>query len=1516
MFPSGGSGGAFGSGSQATPASAPTTTSFNNASSTLGNGGPTGPAGTTRGRGRGRGAPRGSSRGAGAFGVQRHTNLSWRKPDDTPTNGDEQPAADAQAEAAASASVFGNAGSTFTAFGATSTGGGFGSSSSGANQSASTSTAPVSAFGAAPSAFSGSSAFGATAAPSASTSAFASTSTSTAFPSTSTANPFGGSAFASSAFGATLTPTPPTTASSVPLFRAASQQSEGDGSTEQPQKKRNPAQISTLEVLGEDSDARKKRFEATLPNNRYLELKPLREEQRLAAIKAGTIPDPSKPMRLDQATDFEGTCQEMCPEWEREEREYQNNVDPLERYPGTTRIDPARAVKAFHRPAAGNDQPLPSDVRPAPVLQRTLDYLFHTLLPTQPLAATHPFLRDRTRSVRQDFTVQNIRNVDAVRCNERIARYHILAVGVMREESGFSEQQELEQLRKVLKSLNEFYDDLRLSGTPDPSGNEAEFRAYNLLTHLRDPDIVWSVELLPPEVFRHPLLQRALALHRLAQKSNIPRGERASQNAFSRFFKLVGEPGTPYLFACILSTHFNDIRRSAIDALRAAYLKQHSAFPLRTLAKILGCDDEADARSVCEQLGIVVRTDERGRVVAELHKQAALKAGGLRPKVARRLVEGKRGKTPYPEIIDGLSGKPFDVAAIPSTPSVASHPSFGNQAPPVNVSSAPSAFPPAQSTSTVSKPAPFGTSQISTPVITPPRIATPTPVRPTATTSLDAAAPTFVPSFGQAPPQAAQQKPAPTPLQPPPAGSTFSGFAPTAPAFIPGLKAPPEPSTTSTPSFSFGPPSTGASYAFGGAKVETAAPVLTATPATPIAKPAPAQATPLKPSAAASPALGTPPSALRRVSVTRASPARPSAAALAAAARRTQLVNDLVQHFTAELVSTTAEGPIHRAATSVLKDRWTAIRAEEQRAKRAFAAGAASSAVDELGRLASRESIYRVWRDARRQRTAWHDWKQAVRRSIGRKAYEAEARQEWREVVGAIEAKSARSGGATTTAEDDEDEVMPEVDEDDEGKAGDDDAGIMFEGLSLGSNALDAAIDRVEDQIDRTFANRISIAAAERDKIWAPGTFLNIVADLASKAIAAYPLHERPLWSVLLVTQSTSSPFATWLACKFDLDPSDLSMEVDTPDVDVDVRMVPLSGGVDDGLFDHLGLLVFDCTDMPEVSPEARRRFTDIIDRAQLHSLYSPSLLVLQNARLQTSGSDSKNPASSEQASSVLGLPDLSGFARVGLFQPTLKDAESAFSNELSKLLDDVHLIPGRVERPLGDFVETLAQAWRRSLLRQKKHLSILSQPDAVDACVKTLQGLSSDLHSAAVPRFKRSLLLPKFEAAGRPFEAAVQSYVQDPVFAVAGHFPALRTLLAARPPLSAHVVARSLVDHVADFVFSALSTLRTRQHALDSTMPKIGSRFETSLGELEEKLETLSAGSASPKIGATVSHKKRRASSVSPLESLLGSPKKHANGANGVNSAERTTASVRPQDRLVALEGLMRDARTLLART
>ena len=196
------------------------------------------------------------------------------------------------------------------------------------------------------------------------------------------------------------------------------------------------------------------------------------------------------------------------------------------------------------------------------------------------MADSHPFLRDRTRAVRQDFTLQNERGISAVECHERIARYHILCLHILREWKDFSESQELEQLRKgdaqrsapahesqelmgnvirfpppVLQSLNEFYDDARHEGFECP--NEAEFRAYYLITHLRDSDTIRQTELLPPHIFNSRYMQSALRLQSLVLRNNESRGERgrrpanseASLNAFSRFFKAVGKDNTSYLLA-------------------------------------------------------------------------------------------------------------------------------------------------------------------------------------------------------------------------------------------------------------------------------------------------------------------------------------------------------------------------------------------------------------------------------------------------------------------------------------------------------------------------------------------------------------------------------------------------------------------------------------------------------------------------------------------------------------------------------------------------------------------------------------------------------------------------------------------------------------------------------------------------------------------------------------------------------------------------------------------------------
>lgn len=100
----------------------------------------------------------------------------------------------------------------------------------------------------------------------------------------------------------------------------------------------------------------------------------------------------------------------------------------------------------------------------------------------------------------------------------------------------------------------------------------------------------------------------------------------------------------------------------------------------------------------------------------------------------------------------------------------------------------------------------------------------------------------------------------------------------------------------------------------------------------------------------------------------------------------------------------------------------------------------------------------------------------------------------------------------------------------------------------------------------------------------------------------------------------------------------------------------------------------------------------------------------------------------------------------------------------------------------------------------------------------------------------------------------------------------------------------------------------------LDDVSPKIYARFEASLAKLEEELEALSADSSSSKAGGL--NKKRRASSTSPLDLIVSSPKKQANGVNGVKVPEKAASKARPQDRLLALEDLMRDARTLLTKT
>ncbi|KAJ1909689.1 actin cytoskeleton and mitosis protein [Tieghemiomyces parasiticus] len=370
------------------------------------------------------------------------------------------------------------------------------------------------------------------------------------------------------------------------------------------------------------ADSREQRFNAQLDHNRYLELKPARARERERCVALGLIPDPNVPRSLDDAITLIGTCQDMCPLFEREEREYQNNVERFEYTPGTRRIDPVRAVKSFHRSAAGNDQPLPSDVRPPDVLLRTLDYLMtHIVTSDEALRDSHGFVRDRTRSIRTDFTLQNSRGPEAVEAHEQIARYHLICCHLMADVEGFSIQQEKEQLGKVLQSLQEFYSDLRADGVVCP--NEAEFRAYHICLNLSDNDMIYFAQNLDPAIYADPAVQLALVFHAYAQYGRNPTHSRrfassreSSPFLFNRFFRLLASPGTPYLLACVLELHFDLVRRNGLHALNSAiqYVPD-SEYPLARLAERLGLDGPAQAAALCRayKIGTTDNTVQLGR---------------------------------------------------------------------------------------------------------------------------------------------------------------------------------------------------------------------------------------------------------------------------------------------------------------------------------------------------------------------------------------------------------------------------------------------------------------------------------------------------------------------------------------------------------------------------------------------------------------------------------------------------------------------------------------------------------------------------------------------------------------------------------------------------------------------------------------------------------------------------------------------------------------------------------------
>ncbi|KAL6712779.1 actin cytoskeleton and mitosis protein [Lecanora helva] len=441
----------------------------------------------------------------------------------------------------------------------------------------------------------------------------------------------------------------------------------------------------------------------------YSTLKQNRERERKQAIADGFLANPDKPTTLANAITPVGTCQDMCPKFERVERIVQLMVDGSEKIlptPESKEKVPSEdiMVKRFRRSAAGYDEQLPSDIRPPLVLQKTLDYLFDEVVGgPEPLAAVHKFVWDRTRSIRNDFSIQQVTRVEdlkiAIDCYERIARFHILSLhqlsdgGPEADLGEFDPYQEREQLNNTLLSLQYYYDDSRHKLLLP---NEAEFRAYGIIFEIQDqrPDVEDRLQNLPKGILKDRRVQTALKLQAASGNRSDEQGPLrprtqflTAQANYGGFWNLVKSNAVSYLMACVAEVYFNLVRRIALEAIWKAYKGKRPGptkmedWTLDDLRKALGFDDEAQTRTFCEQHEFTIAENGNRQKFIDL---GSVGGGSLTDQNPRRkqifskaLVECKRLGRTLPAVVNGMTASQAQtqgfVENVGDTDSVSTH---------------------------------------------------------------------------------------------------------------------------------------------------------------------------------------------------------------------------------------------------------------------------------------------------------------------------------------------------------------------------------------------------------------------------------------------------------------------------------------------------------------------------------------------------------------------------------------------------------------------------------------------------------------------------------------------------------------------------------------------------------------------------------------------------------------------------------------------------------------------------
>ncbi|VVC28863.1 SAC3/GANP/THP3 [Cinara cedri] len=300
----------------------------------------------------------------------------------------------------------------------------------------------------------------------------------------------------------------------------------------------------------------------------------------------------SKIINVDDIKPMKGTCLDMCPEKERLMRIHSNMVSQFECKTIDSKLEPVfeLMVKQYARSSADQANPLSHELRPTPVLVKTMKHMLKNIIypieskVEQDLLIWYDFCWDRLRAIRKDIVQQNLQNLNVVTILEQIGRFHIACYDLMLGYSGFDIKLNTENLNNCIQMLMPMYRELE-----EKCPNEPEFVSYELLMHLGNPQFHTTYDLLPIHIKQTPEVRFCIKAHTVYLHSGNCR----------EFFRLL--KSTTFMNCSILQRIIPSIRNNSIKMMNISFttMKRIHKLDMKYIMEQLCFNDIKSAYKFC-----------------------------------------------------------------------------------------------------------------------------------------------------------------------------------------------------------------------------------------------------------------------------------------------------------------------------------------------------------------------------------------------------------------------------------------------------------------------------------------------------------------------------------------------------------------------------------------------------------------------------------------------------------------------------------------------------------------------------------------------------------------------------------------------------------------------------------------------------------------------------------------------------------------------------------------------------